>query len=107
MSRSPIGPNPPLHPRFSRRCALQAGAIGLVGLGANHLQALRAAPIVGSGQGLAATGKARSAIYIFLSGGRGQHESFDMKPDAPSGTRGTFKPIEPNTSTLQTVQEPP
>ena len=37
--------------------------------------------------------KAKSVIYIFLSGGLAQHESFDMKPDAPDNIRGEFKPI--------------
>ncbi len=32
-------------------------------------------------------------IYIFLSGGLAQHESFDPKPDAPEGIRGEFRPI--------------
>jgi hypothetical protein len=107
MSRSPIGINAPLHPRFSRRCALQAGAIGLAGLGMNHLQALRAAPVVGSAQPSLVAGKARSAIYIFLSGGLGQHDSFDMKPDAPAEIRGEFKPIDTNTAGLQICEHLP
>ena len=32
-------------------------------------------------------------IVILLSGGLGQHDSFDMKPEAPDGMRGEFKPI--------------
>ena len=32
-------------------------------------------------------------IFIFLSGGLAQHESFDPKPDAPEGIRGEFRPI--------------
>jgi len=32
-------------------------------------------------------------IYIFLSGGLAQHESFDLKPEAPEGIRGEFLPI--------------
>ena len=32
-------------------------------------------------------------IYIFLSGGLAQHDSFDLKPDAPDGIRGEFRPI--------------
>ena len=35
----------PRHPVFSRRTALQAGTIGLLGLGLNHLQALRAVAV--------------------------------------------------------------
>ncbi|HEV3117925.1 MAG TPA: DUF1501 domain-containing protein, partial [Gemmataceae bacterium] len=37
--------------------------------------------------------EARSVIYVFLSGGLSQHESFDLKPDAPSTIRGEFNPI--------------
>jgi hypothetical protein len=81
----------PRHPRFSRRLALQAGAIGLLGLGTDHLAALRSAVAAG---GLArAGGSPRSVIYIFLSGGLAQHDSFDPKPDAPEDIRGEFRPI--------------
>ena len=41
-----------------------------------------------------APGRARSVIVILLSGGLGQHDSFDMKPEAPDGIRGEFKPID-------------
>ncbi len=99
--------SPPQHPRFSRRFALQAGAIGLVGLGSNHLEALRAAPPVESARGHVASGKARAAIYIFLSGGLSQHDSFDMKPEAPKEIRGEFKPIDTNTPGLQICEHLP
>jgi hypothetical protein len=33
-------------------------------------------------------------IVILLSGGLGQHDSFDMKPEAPDKIRGEFKPID-------------
>ncbi|QDU19038.1 DUF1501 domain-containing protein [Urbifossiella limnaea] len=70
------------HPAPSRRGALQAGAVGLLGLGAAELQLLRAA---GS-----SAHPARAVIYVFLSGGLAQHESFDPKPDAPDAIRGEF-----------------
>jgi len=45
---------------------LQAGSIGLLGLGMNHLAGLReAGAAVGTQQ---PKGKAKSCIYIFLSG---------------------------------------
>lgn len=78
----------PQHPRISRRAAVQAGAIGLVGLGSNHLAALREATASPT-----ARPKAQSCIYIFLSGGLAQHESFDLKPNAPAEIRGEFSPI--------------
>ena len=69
------------HPIFSRRNALQAGAIGLLGFGMNHLRALNAAMVPAEAR--PPRGQARACIYIFLSGGLAQHESFDLKPDAP------------------------
>src|SRR4051812_40493502 len=81
------------HPLVSRRTAVQAGAVGLLGLGMNHLEALRAAASPGG----SSQGTAKSCIYIFLSGGLAQHESFDLKPDAPDGIRGEFRPIATRT----------
>ena len=77
----------PHHPA-TRREILQAGAVGLLGLGMNHLTGLRALANPLS----APVPRAKSVIYIFLSGGLAQHESFDMKPDAPMEVRGEFKP---------------
>ncbi len=78
-----------IHPRVGRRTAVQAGSIGLLGLGSNHLQALQAANVPAG----ATAPMARSCIYIFLSGGLSQHESFDLKPEAPAEIRGEFQPI--------------
>ncbi len=78
------------HPKPTRRIALQAGAVGLLGLGIEHLAPLRAA-------NAAANHSAKSVIYIFLSGGLAQHESFDPKPDAPDGIRGEFASIPTKT----------
>jgi hypothetical protein len=93
----------PQHPTLPRRTALQAGAIGLLGLGTNHLQALRAVADSGS----PAAVPARTCIYIFLSGGLGQHDSFDMKPEAPDGIRGEFKPIDTATPGVQICEHLP
>src|SRR4051794_12020302 len=95
MTRPRTAPTgvPPRHPAFTRRFAIQAGAVGLLGLGLDHLAALRAA---GSPPGVTG-GTARSVIFIFLSGGLAQHDSFDPKPDAPEGIRGEFRPIATRT----------
>ncbi|MEC9096967.1 MAG: DUF1501 domain-containing protein, partial [Planctomycetota bacterium] len=71
-----------LHPQFSRRVAVQAGAVGLLGLGMNHHQSLQAADVK-EFNSMPGFGKAKSLIYIFLSGGLAQQDSFDLKPDAP------------------------
>ena len=66
------------HPTFARRTALQIGSVGLLGLGMNHVAGLRA--LAADNGGLNVTPRAKAVIYIFLSGGLGQHDSFDMKP---------------------------
>lgn len=77
------------HPQWTRRTALQAGCVGLLGLGMNHLHALRAA----AGPNATTRPSAGAVIYIFLSGGLAQHDSFDPKPEAPDNIRGEFRPI--------------
>ena len=72
------------HPVMHRRVAIQAGTVGLLGLGMNHLSALRAEPAP-------AERPARACIFIFLSGGLAQHDSFDMKPEASEEIRGEFE----------------
>src|SRR5438874_1889796 len=108
----------PRHPRFSRREALQAGAIGLLGLGMNHLEPLRAlgaalpggsepAPGRAPGSVMLIAPRARSVIYIFLSGGLSQLESFDLKPDAPEAIRGEFRPAATSTPGIQISEHLP
>ncbi|MGY8730811.1 MAG: DUF1501 domain-containing protein [Pirellulales bacterium] len=80
------------HPQVNRRVAIQAGSIGLLGLGMNHLD-----PLAAMAAEEVVSPTAKSVIYIFLSGGLAQHESFDPKPDAPEDVRGEFKPIQTQT----------
>ena len=87
---------------MSRRVALQAGSIGLLGLGMNHLDPLRAAESAGG-----KSSSAKRVIYIFLSGGLGQHDSFDMKPNAPKEVRGEFNPIPTKTPGIQICEHLP
>jgi len=98
-----------IHAKASRREALQVGAIGILGLGTNHLIGLREAVASDSATptGNANSGKAKSCIFIFLSGGLSQHESFDMKPDAPENVRGEFRPIATQTVGLQICEHLP
>ncbi len=91
-----------LHPRISRRTAVQAGAIGLLGLGSNHLRGLQAAD-----SRTTSAGTAKCCIYIFLSGGLSQHESFDPKPNAPAEVRGEFSSIPTQTLGLDICEHLP
>lgn len=73
----------------ARRSFLRIGALGLAGLSLPRvLQA-------DSSGRTAATFKARAKNVIFLHqhGGPSHIDTFDMKPNAPSGIRGEFNPI--------------
>lgn len=76
------------HP-IGRRDLLQAGTIGVLGLSA--------ADVISWRTQAAETGRtlprARSVIFLFLTGGASQHDTFDMKPQAPAEIRGEFGPI--------------
>ena len=97
-------PHPPAIRGLTRRAAVQAGAIGLLGLGMNHVSSLRAAT---QSKSSAPRPRAKSVIYIFLSGGLSQIDSFDMKPDAPLETRGEFDPIPTRTPGLHICEHLP
>ncbi len=89
------------HPKrtITRRAAIQVGAIGL-GLTTTHVAALRA--LAG-----APPAKAKSVIFVFLTGGLSHHDSFDMKPDAPSEIRGEFGSIPSRTAGLRVCEHLP
>ena len=93
------------HPVCTRRAAVQAGSIGLLGLGMNHLPGLRA---LGADAGRAPRNRpARAVIYLFLSGGLAQHDSFDLKPEAADTIRGEFQPIATATPGLRICEHLP
>jgi len=98
------------HAPIGRRHALQAGAVGILGLGANHLAGLRAAKAADASSvsaGKSARARESSVIYIFLSGGLSQHDSFDPKPLAPDNIRGEFQPIATQTPGLSICEHLP
>lgn len=66
--------------RHSRREFLKIGGLGFGGLSLPVLQAL-------------STSRASSCIILFQGGGSSQLDTFDPKPDAPSGIRSNFKTI--------------
>lgn len=70
--------------------------LGQLGLGALTLpqllqaEAVQQRLVAGSRQ----PGKAKACILVYLWGGPPQHDTFDLKPDAPEGIRGLFSPID-------------
>src|ERR1051325_4376156 len=73
------------HNHPDRRTLLKVGALGLAGLSLPNL--LRADERPGRRP------RARSIIFLNQFGGPSHIDTFDMKPDAPDGIRGEFRPI--------------
>jgi len=71
---------------LTRRDFLHAGSLATLGLGLPGIRALRA-------EGAVAPRADMNCILLFLVGGPSQLDTWDMKPDAPEGIRGPFRPI--------------
>jgi hypothetical protein len=72
---------------LSRRDFLKAGSLGAGAAG------LSLADLAAGFNGVR---RDRAGILLFLVGGPSQLETWDLKPDAPSGVRGPFRPIQTN-----------
>jgi hypothetical protein len=85
---------------ISRREFLRIGGLSLGGLTLPALLQSRseAAP---------ARNRVKSVIQLFMWGGPSQHETFDLKPGAPAGIRGTFQPIATNVPGIQISEHLP
>ncbi|MEO8663552.1 MAG: DUF1501 domain-containing protein [Bryobacteraceae bacterium] len=82
---------------WGRRDFVRIGAAG--GLGLADYLALQAQTVEKK--------REKACIMIVLDGGPPQHETFDMKPDAPSDIRGTFNPIATNVPGIQICEHLP
>lgn len=82
------------HLRWTRRQALRAGWVGMLGvmglpkrLQAEPRRTIRA--------------RAKSVIFLFQWGGPSHIDMFDMKPAAPEAIRGPYKPIATSADGIQ------
>ena len=75
---------------ITRRSVLRLGGLTLSGLALGDVLRLRAEASV------SAQPRPKSVIMIHLSGGPSHLDMYDMKPAAPSGYRGEFRPIPTN-----------
>jgi hypothetical protein len=85
---------------LSRRELLRIGGVGMLGLSLPHLLAERASAARTEADG-PMFGRAKNIIYLFISGGPSQYETFDPKPGAPADIRGTFQPIDTSVPGVQ------
>lgn len=87
---------------LSRRQLLRIGSLGLMGvtlprlLEADERRAIDGPPP-----------RADACIVIFLNGGPSHLDMWDMKPDAPEGIRGEFKPIATSVPGMQVSEHLP
>ena len=81
------GNNARLCDRLTRRRLLEIGGASALGLGLPSV--LRA-----EARGVRKDAPAKSVILFYLMGGQGQLDTWDMRPEAPDGIRGEFKPIQ-------------
>lgn len=72
---------------YHRRDFLKLGATGLLGLSLPEVLRLET-------QAGKAKVRAKSVIMVWLAGGPATIDMWDLKPDAPEGIRGEFKPIK-------------
>ena len=96
MSSRNVG-NPHRFPQIERRELLKVGSVGLFGISLPGVLQAAAA------QGLRPAA-AKSCILLFLDGGPGQQDMWDMKPDAPADIRGEFKPIATSVPEIQVCE---
>jgi hypothetical protein len=73
--------------KLTRRRGLQLGSLGMAGCGLSLPRLLAA-------ETDRITARADNCILLFLDGGPSHLDMWDMKPHAPDGIRGEFKPID-------------
>jgi hypothetical protein len=77
---------------LNRRQGLQLGLLGLGGFGVGGM-GLTLPDLLHADQHSPVRATADSCVLLFLNGGPSHLDMWDMKPDAPDGIRGEFKPI--------------
>src|SRR5947209_8267476 len=87
---------------FYRRDFLKLGSAGLLGLTLPDLLRLEA-----FGRDADRSAKAKSVIMVWLAGGPATIDMWDLKPRAPEGIRGEFKPIPTNVAGIEISEHLP
>jgi hypothetical protein len=84
---------------ISRRSFLQVGVAGMASVGLGGV--LRAAQ---GGNPNAKPAKDTAVILLWLDGGPGHMDMYDMKPEAPAEYRGIWKPIKTNVPGIEITE---
>src|SRR5262249_41068128 len=91
----------PRHPVMDRRAFLQVGTIGALGLSMTEVAVLRGETAASRPD------RPKAVIFLFLTGGASQHDTFDMKPHGPADFKGEFNPIATRTPGIQICEHMP
>ena len=89
----------------TRRELISAGSIGLFGMSMPHLLAARSSAAETLGK--APEQKAKACILLFMWGGPGHQDTWDLKPEAPVEIRGEFQPISTKVPGIQICEHFP
>src|SRR4051794_11727391 len=97
MFRIPFGKTPRYCDGVSRRSFLQIGMAGMGTVGLSQMLAMKevSAAAVSSGK------KDTAVILLWLDGGPGHMDMYDLKPEAPPEYRGIWNPIKTNVSGIE------
>ena len=88
---------------LDRRSFLNIGALGLGGMGLAEMMQAQAQAAEGKNH----SNDNKAVIMIYLAGGVSHQDFVDLKPNAPDGIRGEFKPIDTNVPGIQICEHLP
>ena len=91
--------------RISRRRLLETGCLSTLGLSWPYL--LRAKAATTEQPRNNGFGQARSCVVVFMWGGPGQQDLWDLKPLAPAAQRSEFSPVATSVSGIQISDQLP
>jgi hypothetical protein len=90
----------------SRRAVIQVGTSSLAGVGLASV--LRARAKAASAESVAGAGhNAKQIVIVWLTGAASHHDTFDMKPNAPTEIRGEFNPVSTSVPGIQMCEHLP
>jgi hypothetical protein len=99
MFRLELGPTGRYCDGLSRRSFLQVGVAGMGAAGLSQILAAKEASAAASG-----VKKDTAVILLWLDGGPGHMDMYDMKPEAPPEYRGIWRPIQTNVSGIEITE---
>ena len=99
MLRVHAGSTQPYCDGVSRRSFLQLGVAGMASVGLGGV-----ARAVRANNPAAPAKKDTSVILLWLDGGAGHMDTYDMKPDAPDEYRGIWRPIRTNVPGIEITE---